>query len=157
MSVQEHPREDEIRKSLENHNNNITSQECKEANQALQAAYLWMKHRTEGLEERKYTESIIFFITGEGRITGWTAAAAQLVKTLLDDLQTINMNDFLKITDGRSIQDVVALVKPSFPYSIRAVCTNELQRGNMFTIKITSIVIEEKDLFFLVLYPDMVE
>ncbi|MBW6485888.1 MAG: hypothetical protein K0B01_07025 [Syntrophobacterales bacterium] len=157
MSLKESSREDEINESVENHDNNITSHECNEANKALQAAYLWMKHRKEGMEKRKYTESIIFIITGEGRITGWTAAAAQLVKPLLDNLQAININDFLKITDGRSIQDVVALAMPSFPYSIRAVCTSELQCGKMFTIKITSIVVEEKDLFFLVLYPDKEE
>jgi len=110
MSLKESSREDEINESVENQDNNITSHECNEANQALQAAYLWMKHRTEGMEKRKYTESIIFIITGEGRITGWTAAAAQLVKPRLDNRQTININDFLKITDGRSVQDVVALV-----------------------------------------------
>ena len=72
--------ENNLGKSRPSDDNDSTCQEIDEAKRALQAAYLWMKHRTNGPEERKYTESIIFCITGEGRIVGWTEAASLLAK-----------------------------------------------------------------------------
>ncbi len=62
--------ESNLGKSFPSDDNDSTCQEIDEAKKTLQAAYLWMKHRTDGLEERKYTESIIFCIIGDGRIVG---------------------------------------------------------------------------------------
>ncbi|MHB8828811.1 MAG: hypothetical protein ACYC6Q_04680 [Syntrophales bacterium] len=147
--------ENNLGKSRPSDDNDSTCQEIDEAKRALQAAYLWMKHRTNGLEERKYTESIIFCITGEGRIVGWTEAASLLVKKNGETLHNHNINDFMKLGDNGTWREAVSLVKPSFPGSVNVWLNDDLlQPVSRYTAKITSIILDKKRLFFLVLYPE---
>jgi hypothetical protein len=121
-------------------------------NRDMQTAYLWMKKRKDHLEKRKYDESIIFFVDGNGQIMGWTEMAARSFKYPHRTLPTKKLGDFLTITDGRSFKDIFPLVKPGFPYIIKVRSTDVSADTSVYAVKVTSLICEGKSLFYLVFY-----
>jgi hypothetical protein len=128
--------------------------DAKLAGRELRAAYLWMKSKKDELEDRKYTESIIFVVTREGRIIGCTESAAQLVKKRAVDLRNAFINDFVEISDGQPFSDLVAMVRPQLPFLSDMTLVSSRKVVKKYKCKITNIVLSGESQFFLVLYPE---
>ncbi len=132
------------------HDLNITNKE-------LQAAYLWMKQMKDRLEKSKYEESKIYCVDDKGQIVGWTEIAARSSKGPHSSLLNKNLSDFLRITDGRPFRDIFPLVKPGFPYLINVHFTDGSVNTSVYTVKITSLLFEGRNLFYLVFYGPLEE
>ena len=143
-----------------NNQNNLTDNSNKERaynepdiiKQDLQAAYLWMKQKKDRIEKRKYEESALCCVDGDGQIIGWTESAARAVKRSHRSLLGKNLSDFLRITDGRSFKDIASLVKPGFPYVINAQLTDDSVNTLVYPIKVSNLMFEGRKLFYLVFY-----
>lgn len=137
-----------------------TEQACDDpniSNKELQAAYLWMKQMKDRLEKSKYEESKICCVDENGQIVGWTEIAARSFKHPHRSLLNKNLSDFLRITDGRSFRDIFPLVKPGFPYIINVHFTDDSANTFVYTVKVTSLLFEGRNLFYLVFYSPMEE
>ena len=135
--------------------NTFADKECDErdnTNRDLQEAYLWMKKKKNLMEKMMYEESKIYCVDGNGQIVGWTENAVRLFKNPRSSLLNKNLSDFLKITDGRSFKDIFPLVKPSFPYIINVSLTDGSTKTPVYNVKVTSLMLEGRNLFYLVFY-----
>jgi len=68
----------------------------------LQDAYLWMSHKKDKIETRKYSESIIFLTAEDGQICGFTEKALGITKKSRSDLQDCNIQDILVFQEGQT-------------------------------------------------------
>jgi hypothetical protein len=139
------------------HSDTKNDSHCSETeliNQELRSSYLKIKSGKDNLEKRKYTESIVFIVTGEGLIIGWTESASQLVKKNRNTLQNTFIHDYLTLTDGQSFSDISSHVKPQLPVVVSMAFASPKKTVQNFTCKITVFSLMGDKYFFLVLYPD---
>lgn len=133
-----------------------TESQCVESeavNRELMAAYAWMKARKDDLEGRKYKESIIFIVTPEGRIVGWSQSASQLVKKK-GELDNYFLPDCMTITEGLSFQDISAQVRPNIPMVIHMTIDSEGKSPLKYICKVTELLLRKDRHYFLVLYSE---
>lgn len=139
------------------HGDKKTDSQCSETeliNQELLSSFLRIKSEKDNLGTRKYTESIVFIVTGEGRIIGWTESASQLVQKNRNTLQNTFIHDYMTLTDGQSFSDISSHVKPQLPVVVSMAFASPQKTVQNYTCKITVLSLMGDKYFFLVLYPD---
>jgi PAS domain S-box-containing protein len=118
----------------------------------LQDAYVWMSQKKDKIEARKYSESIIFLTADDGRICGFTKEAIGITKKSHSDIQGCNIQDILVFQDGQTFMDLIHKVKPRMSHHTTLRFKNKLEDGPVYEAKLTSIIVESKRLFYIVLY-----
>ncbi len=124
----------------------------RELSAKLRDAYSWMRQQKDHLDARKYKESIIFLVTKEGRICGFTEEAAGMTKRNHADIQLSNIQDIFTFQDGQSPPDIFKKAKPKFAYNTKLQIKDLAPEGPVYEAKITRMVISGKTCFYIVLY-----
>jgi len=118
----------------------------------LQDAYLWMSHKKDKIETRKYSESIIFLTAEDGQICGFTEKALGITKKSRSDLQDCNIQDILVFQEGQTFMDLIHKARQKMSHLTTLKFKNQLEDGPVYEAKLTRIFVESKGLFYIVLY-----
>lgn len=114
----------------------------------LQEAYLRMKEKKDHLACRQYEESLVFLVSDEGLVCGFTEKALELSRRGREDLMGALIEEVLRPPEGVRFLDLSLQVRPRLPLTVGL----EVIGHGPCDAKLTRFFLKGERMIFIVLY-----